>query len=145
MFSRSEVVAAQLALQGFEVYKIWIHGFSLWSYRINKPHDFFGWRYHVAPVVKVNGKLWVFDPGLFSGPVATHQWVNEVSGPNRKVIVANQFAEEDLAPKFQVAVSLSSWQMYPQYMSTPSPQLITDQETKANVEDARMILQELGL
>lgn len=142
-FARSEIVAAQLAKQGFEVYKIWIHGFSLWGYRLDKPNDFFGWRYHVAPVVKVDGKLWVFDPGLFQGPVAAHQWVGEVFGPNQKVIVADKFSEEELAAKAQVAVSLSAWQMYPQYTSNTQP--ITEKETSANIEDARMILEELGL
>lgn len=143
-FARSEIVAAQLAAQGFEVYKIWIHGFLLWGYRLDKPKDFFGWRYHVAPVVKVNGQLWVFDPGLFLGPVVAHQWVNEVFGPNQKAVVTNQFSEEEFAEKAQVAVSLSAWQMYPQYVSAPSAQAITDKEISADVEDARMILEELG-
>lgn len=142
-FARSEIVAAQLVNQGFEVYKIWIHGFSLWGYRLDKPNDFFGWRYHVAPVVKVNGKLWVFDPGLFQGPVAAHQWVGEVFGPNQKAIVTDKVLEEELAAKAQVAVSLSAWQMYPQYTSNTQP--TSDKETSANIEDARLILEELGL
>lgn len=144
-FARSEIVAAQLAKQGFEVYKIWLHGFSLWGYRLDKPNDFFGWRYHVAPVVKVDGQLWVFDPGLFQGPVATHQWVGEVFGPNQKAVVTHKFSEEELAAKAQVAVSLSDWQMYPQYISTANTQPSTEKETSANIEDARMILEELGL
>lgn len=144
-FARSEIVAAQLSAQGFAVYKIWLHGFSLWGYRLDKPNDFFGWRYHVAPVVKLDGKLWVFDPGLFQGPVVAHQWVNEVFGPNQKAVVTNKFSEEEFAVKAQVAVSVSAWQMYPQYVSTPHTQLITDKETSANIEDARMILEELGL
>lgn len=143
-FARSEIVSAQLAAQGFEVYKIWIHGFSLWGYRLDKPSDFFGWRYHVAPAVKVDGKLWVFDPGLFQGPVAAYQWVGEVFGPNQKVVVTAKFSEEEFAAKAKVAVSLSAWQMYPQYVSTPL-QSTTDKETSANIEDARMILEELGL
>ena len=144
-FARSEIVAAQLAAKGFEVYKIWIHGFSLWSYRLDKPNDFFGWRYHVAPAVKLNGKLWVFDPGLFTAPVAAYQWVGEVFGPNQKAVVTNKFSEDELAANAEVAVSLSAWQMYPQYVSTSNTQLITDQENTANIEDARRILEDLGL
>jgi len=142
-FARSQVVAAQLAEQDFEVYKIWLHGFSLWGERFEKPSDFFGWRYHVAPIVRVDGQFWVFDPGLFSEPVAAYQWINAVLGPNEKVIVANKFAEDDLAAKATVAVSLSQWQIYPNYVNTTNSQSIDKVEISKDIEDAQMVLEDL--
>lgn len=140
-FARSQVVAAQLAEQGFEVYKIWVHGFSLWGERFVKPSDFFGWRYHVAPVIRVNDQLWVFDPGLFPEPVEVYRWINAVLGPNQKVIVAHKFAEDDLAAKATVAVSLSQWQMYPNYGSVVNS---GKENISATLEEARLVLEELG-
>lgn len=34
------------------------------------------WRYHVAPVVKVNGAWLVIDPSMFREPVTVEQWRN---------------------------------------------------------------------
>lgn len=140
-FARSQVVAAQLAEQGFEVYKIWVHGFSLWGERLTKPLDFFGWRYHVAPVVRVNAKLWVLDPGLFAKPVEAYEWVNAVLGPNQKVVVTSKFTEDELAAKATVAVSLSQWQMYPSYGSEIGS---GHENISAALEEARLVLEELG-
>lgn len=140
-FARSQVVAAQLAEQGFEVYKIWVHGFSLWGESLTKPLDFFGWRYHVAPVARVNDKLWVLDPGLFAKPVEANEWINAVLGPNQQVVVTSKFAEDELAAKATVAVSLSQWPMYPSYGSEVST---GHENISAALEEARLVLEELG-
>lgn len=63
--------------------------------------------------MRVEEKLWVFDSGFFTSSVKPHQWVNEVFGPNQKVIVSSHFSEEELAATATVAVSLSPWQMFP--------------------------------
>lgn len=140
-FARSQVVAAQLAEQGFEVYKIWVHGFSLWGERLIKPLDFFGWRYHVAPVVRVNDRLWVLDPGLFAKSVEAYEWINAVLGPNQKVVVTGKFTEDELAAKATVAVSLSQWPMYPNYGSAVGD---SEENISAALEEARLVLEELG-
>lgn len=95
--------------------------------------------------MRVEEKLWVFDPGFFTSPVKPHQWVNEVFGPNQKVIVSSHFFEEELAATATVAVSLSPWQMYPGYVTVVSATAVSDQEISANLEEARSILDELGL
>lgn len=142
-FARSHVVASQLAAQGFEVHKIWVHGFSLWSLKATKPEDFFGWRYHVAPVVRVAGTLWVLDPGLFSEPVAPHAWVLEVFGPNQKVEVLQTFNEDQLASGAEVAVSLSPWQVYPGYRFLTGP--VEEKRLREDLDEARYTLEELGV
>ncbi len=142
-FARSHVVASQLAARGFEVHKIWVHGFSLWSLNAAKPEDFFGWRYHVAPVVRVAGTLWVLDPGLFSEPVAPHAWVLEVFGPNQKMEVLQTFNEDDLASRAVVAVSLSPWQVYPGYRVLADP--VEEKRLREDLNEARYTLEELGI
>jgi hypothetical protein len=57
------------------VAKIWNRG-NLIVETDNNPECAVGWGYHVAPAVKVDGRMLVIDPALFERPVSVKEWRN---------------------------------------------------------------------
>ncbi len=116
-FARSHVVSHLLDKSGFHVRKIWVYGFGLWGRGQARDDDFFAWRYHTAPVVKIGSEYFVVDPGLFEYPVDPALWIEKISGPHKTLSFQDQFDDQELALQGRLNVTFSSWETYPDQRS----------------------------
>lgn len=73
-FARSYVMSMELAANGIPSSSAVISGDL-------EPTPAIQWRYHVAPMLQVNGVNYVFDPSLASKPTTAEKWV-ALSRPN---------------------------------------------------------------
>jgi hypothetical protein len=83
-WARADVIAMAIRRAGFEVVKVNIVAKEQTGDRTarlhvdtdNTPTGVIEWGYHVAPAVKVNGKLMVIDASMFDRPVTVDEWRN---------------------------------------------------------------------
>ncbi len=72
---RADLASKNLVDEGLETSKIYIFG----NLRVETPYSFSGevtWWYHVAPVVKLNSEIYVFDPAIESSkPLLLKEWI----------------------------------------------------------------------
>jgi hypothetical protein len=76
------------------------------AYRIesrNHPNGVLDWRFHVAPVLRISDseQLYVFDPGLFLGPVVIAEWHDAQSrGATTPITPSDVYMLTDFGPSF---------------------------------------------
>jgi len=84
--------------RGIVAGKIWSFG-NLWVRTPNSPRCRVPWRFHVAPVVRIEAgageALRVLDPALFDAPVSRRRWLEVQSDPEAETELTDASVWED--------------------------------------------------
>lgn len=90
-YARAHLMIRRMQKRGFKPYKVWTFANGDEQLRVrtaNHPRGYVEWKYHVAPIVRVqtaNGQRWyVIDPALFKSPVSITQWKTAQKRPGAR-------------------------------------------------------------
>lgn len=87
-FARAEAMIQEIGLSSEPPWKVFVFG-NLALSTANAPAGRVTWWYHVAPVVRVEGELWVIDPGIEpSAPLLLDAWIARQVPPGGERFVA---------------------------------------------------------
>lgn len=102
-YARAEMMSELLTKAGYErPYKIFIFG-NLHADTDNTPDGYVEWWYHVAPIVKVDSVVYVFDPSLdYYRPLPLVEWVKRIDSSFN-----GEFSTHDYDLKFAICDEFS--------------------------------------
>jgi len=89
-YARADVAAMAGRRAGFEMYKVNVVAEPGTRLTVKTPNAVSGsvtWGYHVAPAVKVDGKLMVIDPSTSNRPISVDAWKGLMNNPKAQVVV----------------------------------------------------------